>query len=146
MKSTRYIDGGTNLNGSLKVTFWSFRQLIVQWINQLHVRCLYWWILVVQQWVFKTHGRVPRHECIIGMTIRRWNVKEVGGSNNINYQIKRLAWSKKFPSIFRMPTFSCHYKRMLFFFIENFGNKKPLIWFFCPHVQLDKNAILDKLF
>jgi hypothetical protein len=34
--------------------------------------------------------------------------------------------------------------RNLDFFYEEFWSKKPPIWFFCPHVQLDQNAILDK--
>jgi len=31
------------------------------------------------------------------------------------------------------------------FFDKKFWSKKPPIWFFCPHVQLDQSAILDKL-
>jgi hypothetical protein len=30
------------------------------------------------------------------------------------------------------------------FFDQEFWSKNPPIWYFCPHVQLDKSAILDK--
>jgi hypothetical protein len=138
MKSTRYIDGGTNLNGNLKVMFWSLKQLIVKWINQLYVRCLYRWILVVQQWVFKTHGRLPRREWITRMTIGYLHVEEVGGSNNINDKIKRLTWSKHFPSIFGMPTCSCCYKKTWFFLPRTLVKKNPPYGFFVPMSNLTK--------
>jgi len=35
--------------------------------------------------------------------------------------------------------------RNLDFFDQEVWSKKPPIWFFCPHIQLDQNAILDKL-
>jgi len=36
-------------------------------------------------------------------------------------------------------------KHPLFFFEKIWGQPPPPpLWFFCPHVQLDQNAILDK--
>jgi hypothetical protein len=37
-------------------------------------------------------------------------------------------------------------QEIIAFLTGNFGKKKTPIWFFCPHVQLDQNAIMDKLF
>jgi len=30
------------------------------------------------------------------------------------------------------------------FLTNNFDKKKPPTWFFCPHVQFDQSAILEK--
>ncbi len=38
----------------------------------------------------------------------------------------------------------CHTTRNHDFFDREFWSKKPPIWFFCPHVQFDQSAILEK--
>jgi hypothetical protein len=72
----------------------------------------------------------------------------MGGGFNQNLLIKFMSSKvcEEIQKLFKMLMkflFFCSLQEITTFLTGNFSKKKPLIWFFCPHVQLDQNAILD---
>jgi hypothetical protein len=75
----------------------------------------------------------------------------MGGGFNQNLLMKFMSSKvcEEIQNLFKMLMkflFFCSLQEIMTFLIGNFNKKKPLIRFFCPHVQLDQNAILDKSF